>query len=120
MVFSSEAMQRGNSSGIPHAPQVVVVGVDASPTSWDAFAWAAGTVARSNGRLVAVHVAPLGEPAAACGAPVDYAGVERRDKKAPGTCRPKPSTWRTNWAYTSALSSNAATSPAPSPTLPKS
>jgi nucleotide-binding universal stress UspA family protein len=58
------------------AARVIVVAVDGSPTSWDAFAWAAGVAARGNANLVAVHVMPLTEPAAAFGVPFDYAGVE--------------------------------------------
>jgi nucleotide-binding universal stress UspA family protein len=54
---------------------VIVVGLDGSPTSWDAFAWAAGAAARGNGRLVVVHVMPLTEPAV-FDAPFDYAGVQ--------------------------------------------
>jgi nucleotide-binding universal stress UspA family protein len=57
-------------------PQVIVVGVDGSPTSWDAFCWAAGAAARSNSTLVAVYVEPLAEPAAGFGVPLDYASVE--------------------------------------------
>jgi len=56
--------------------RVIVVGLDGSPTSWDAFAWAAGAAARGNGQLVAVHVMPLTEPAAVFGVPFDYAGAE--------------------------------------------
>jgi nucleotide-binding universal stress UspA family protein len=37
-------------------PSVVVVGVDGSPTSMHAAAYAAGLARRSNARLVAVHV----------------------------------------------------------------
>jgi nucleotide-binding universal stress UspA family protein len=62
---ASAAGERDNDTGIPHPPRVIVVGVDGSPTSWDAFAWAAGAAARGNGRLVVVHVEPLGDPAAA-------------------------------------------------------
>ena len=35
---------------------VIVVGLDGSPTSWDAFSWAAGAAVRANGRLLAVYV----------------------------------------------------------------
>ena len=55
----------------------LVVGLDGSPSSWDAFSWAAGVAARSNGRVVAVYVMPWPDPAAAFGAPYDYDGVER-------------------------------------------
>jgi nucleotide-binding universal stress UspA family protein len=59
------------------AAPVIVVGLDGSPSSWDAFCWAAGEAVRSNGRLVAVYVTPFSEPAAAFGVPIDYAGVEQ-------------------------------------------
>jgi|SRR5882757_864682 len=71
------AEERTRKSGSPAdmAP-VIVVGVDGSSTSWDAFSWAAGEVIRTNGRLVAAYVMPLTDPAAAFGAPYDYAGAE--------------------------------------------
>jgi nucleotide-binding universal stress UspA family protein len=56
---------------------VIVVGLDGSPSSWDAFCWAAGEALRSNGKVVAVHVLPLTEAAAAFGAPYDCAGLEQ-------------------------------------------
>jgi nucleotide-binding universal stress UspA family protein len=60
---------------------VVVVGVDGSPTSWDAFAWAAQEVIRTGGSLVAVYVAPTVEPGAEFGAPINYgAAEEARDE----------------------------------------
>jgi nucleotide-binding universal stress UspA family protein len=55
----------------------LVVGLDGSPSSWDAFSWAAGVAARAQGRVVAVYVMPWPDPAAAFGAPYDYDGVER-------------------------------------------
>jgi nucleotide-binding universal stress UspA family protein len=73
---TSAAAERDSAAATFHPPRVIVVGVDGSPTSWDAFAWAAGAAARGNGRLVAIHVEPLGDPAAGFGAPIDYAGVE--------------------------------------------
>jgi nucleotide-binding universal stress UspA family protein len=39
---------------------VVVVGVDASESSWDAFWWSCGEAKRSGGRIVAVYVSPIG------------------------------------------------------------
>jgi nucleotide-binding universal stress UspA family protein len=56
---------------------VIVVGLDGSPSSWDAFSWAAGEATRSNGKVVAVNVAPFTEVASAFGVPFDYAGVEQ-------------------------------------------
>jgi nucleotide-binding universal stress UspA family protein len=64
---------------------VLVVGVDGSGPSWDAFAWAAGEARRCGGRIIAVFVAPLVEPEAALsiGAPYNYqAAVEARDQMA--------------------------------------
>jgi nucleotide-binding universal stress UspA family protein len=57
------------------AVPVIVTGLDGSPSSWDAFCWAAGEARRTDGRVVAVYVVPLTEPAAAFGVPYDYAGV---------------------------------------------
>jgi nucleotide-binding universal stress UspA family protein len=62
---------------------VLVVGLDGSPTSWDAFSWAAGEATRSNGRLVAVYVTPAVEPVATFGESSGYAAVEQaRDEVA--------------------------------------
>jgi nucleotide-binding universal stress UspA family protein len=55
---------------------VIVVGVDGSPTSWDAFTWAAGEATRTHGRLIAVYVAPTVEPGAEFGAPIDFGAAE--------------------------------------------
>jgi nucleotide-binding universal stress UspA family protein len=52
----------------------IVVGLDGSATSWDAFAWAAGEALRTNGRLVAVYVMPYSDPSSALVAPYGYAG----------------------------------------------
>jgi nucleotide-binding universal stress UspA family protein len=46
---------------------VIVVGLDGSPTSWNAFAWAAGEAARTDGRLIVLFVAPVVEPGAEFG-----------------------------------------------------
>jgi nucleotide-binding universal stress UspA family protein len=73
---ASASAGRDHETGTPRASRVIVVAVDGSPTSWDAFAWAAGAAARGNGSLVALHVEPLGSAAAALGAPIDYAGLE--------------------------------------------
>src|SRR6478672_5242720 len=58
---------------------VIVVGLDGSPTSWDAFSWAAGEAVRANARLVAVYVTPAIEPVAAVtvGVPLDWAAAEQ-------------------------------------------
>jgi nucleotide-binding universal stress UspA family protein len=67
--------QRNAHTTANNAPRVIVVGLDGSPTSWDAFAWAAGVAVRGNCQLVAVHVMPMTEPAAAFGVPLDYSRV---------------------------------------------
>jgi K+-sensing histidine kinase KdpD len=63
------------------AAPVIVVGLDGSSSSWDAFCWSVGEALRTNGEVVAVYVLPLTDAAAAFGVPYDYAGVEqaRRD-----------------------------------------
>ncbi len=66
---STEAVDRPTAA-------VIVVGIDGSPTSWDAFDWAAGEAARTHGRLIAVYVAPAVEPGAEFGAPIDFAAAE--------------------------------------------
>ncbi|MDT4892029.1 MAG: hypothetical protein QOE97_1064 [Pseudonocardiales bacterium] len=70
------APQRDADATINNASRVIVVGLDGSPTSWDAFAWAAGVAVRGKCQLVAVHVLPITEPAAAFGVPFDFSGVE--------------------------------------------
>jgi len=64
---TSATPQRQTETAVNNGVRVIVVGLDGSPTSWDAFAWAAGVAARGNGRLVAVHVMPFTEPAAVFG-----------------------------------------------------
>jgi len=62
---------------------LIVVGLDGSSTSWDAFSWAAGEAIRSNGSLVAVYVTPEVEPVATVGESLGYAAVEQaRDEVA--------------------------------------
>src|SRR5689334_22120402 len=58
--------------GVP----AIVVGLDGSDTSWDAFAWAAGEANRTNGHLVAVYVMPFSDPTVALGVPYDYAAAQ--------------------------------------------
>ena len=72
----SAAAERETTTRTSCPPRVIVVAVDGSPTSWDAFAWAAGAALRAKSRLVAVHVEPLVEAAATFGAAVDYAAIE--------------------------------------------
>ena len=57
------------------AAPVIVVGLDGSPASWDAFSWATGEAARDHGRLVAVYATPVVEPS--FGVPSDCAAAEQ-------------------------------------------
>jgi DNA-binding MarR family transcriptional regulator/nucleotide-binding universal stress UspA family protein len=56
------------------AARVIVVGLDGSPASWDAFCWATGEAARDNGRLIAVYATPVAGP---FGELSDYAAAEQ-------------------------------------------
>jgi nucleotide-binding universal stress UspA family protein len=61
----------------------VVVGIDGSETSWDAFCWACGETRRLGGRAVAVFVGPTSGAASASatasfsGAPVAYGAMQQ-------------------------------------------
>jgi nucleotide-binding universal stress UspA family protein len=61
---------------------VLVVGVDGSPPSWDAFAWAAGEARRCGGRMIAVFATPLVDPMAAVGVTAPMANGALEDAKA--------------------------------------
>jgi nucleotide-binding universal stress UspA family protein len=77
-----EAEARATRLARTSAP-VIVVGLDGSPTSWDAFSWAAGEATRSNGSLVAVYITPMVDPVALYGEASGYAAVEQaRDEVA--------------------------------------
>lgn len=70
-----------SSTGARGAKHVIVIGLDGSSTSWDAFAWAAEEITRTGGSLIAVYVAPTVEPGAEFGAPINYgAAEEARDE----------------------------------------
>ena len=86
MTRASAAMRSRDASGpaIGATVPVIVVGLDGSPTSWDAFSWAAGQAARANGRLIAVYVTSAVAPVAAVGAPFDYAAVEQTRQEVAG------------------------------------
>ncbi|MCW2753373.1 MAG: hypothetical protein JWQ32_784 [Marmoricola sp.] len=56
---------------------VLVVGLDGSPSSWDAFSWAAGEATRVDGRIVAVYVVPPAAAMVSFGVPYDYAAAEQ-------------------------------------------
>jgi nucleotide-binding universal stress UspA family protein len=40
---------------------VIVVGIDASPSSWNAYSWSRGEAKRMGGRIVAVYVSPVSD-----------------------------------------------------------
>jgi nucleotide-binding universal stress UspA family protein len=73
---TSATPERDTDTAVNDGARVIIVGLDGSPTSWDAFAWAAGAAARGYGQLVAVHVMPLTESAAGFDVPFDYAGMQ--------------------------------------------
>src|ERR1700676_1211386 len=81
MAHAPSTLRLLDSSSARGAKQVIVVGLDGSRTSWDAFAWAAEEATRTGGRLVAVYVAPTVEPGAEFGAQINYgAAEEARDE----------------------------------------
>ncbi|MCW2497083.1 universal stress protein [Jatrophihabitans sp.] len=63
-------------AGARRTGQLIVVGLDGSNTSWDAFSWAVGQAARTRGSLIAVFVTPIGEPTAGMAAPYAHAAAE--------------------------------------------
>jgi nucleotide-binding universal stress UspA family protein len=70
---------RGHGPAAEHrVPPVLVVGVDGSPASWDAFSWAAGRAQRNRARVIAVFAVPLVDPelAMAFNVPLDYVPAE--------------------------------------------
>src|SRR5580704_12715835 len=80
-----EEKAEDNTEGDGVGRAVIVVGVDGSAPSWDAFAWAAGEARRADGRIVAVFVTSLIEPEEALGstAPLGYAAAaDARDQMA--------------------------------------
>jgi DNA-binding MarR family transcriptional regulator len=58
---------------------VIVVGLDGSPASWDAFSWATGEAARDNGRLIAVYATPVVEPSFGVPSACAAAGQARQE-----------------------------------------
>jgi nucleotide-binding universal stress UspA family protein len=78
--------QPGQASSKPQPRDVanptIVVGLDGSQTSWNAFWWACGEAARSAGRLVAAFVTSVDKMGAAqavsvlAGTPLDYRAFE--------------------------------------------
>jgi nucleotide-binding universal stress UspA family protein len=65
-----EAHDQDQASGPSGRPvtSVVVVGIDGSETSWDAFWWACGETKRLAGRAIAVFVGPVTAAASAAAA----------------------------------------------------
>ena len=60
--------------------QVIVVGLDGSPASWDAFCWAAGQATRARGSLIAVYATPV--VTAVAPVPGDFAYAEQAAQEA--------------------------------------
>jgi nucleotide-binding universal stress UspA family protein len=58
MALSPQRPDRPSGADEAHPTTVVVVGVDASERSWDAFWWSCGEAKRLGGRIVAVFVSP--------------------------------------------------------------
>jgi nucleotide-binding universal stress UspA family protein len=62
---------------------VIVVGIDGSDSSWDAFWWASGEAHRLHGRVVATFVSPTADAnvlvasAALAGTLFDYAAIDK-------------------------------------------
>jgi nucleotide-binding universal stress UspA family protein len=78
-------------AGSPRSPgqadaagQVIVVGLDGSPASWDAFWWAAGEALRSRGRLIAAYITPAVEPVVPVGGYFGYAAAAQARQEAVG------------------------------------
>jgi nucleotide-binding universal stress UspA family protein len=73
-------LQDGSSSPLS---ALIVVGIDGSDTSWDAFCWACGETIRLGGRTVAVFVGPTSGAASATasasltGAVVPYGAIQQ-------------------------------------------
>jgi nucleotide-binding universal stress UspA family protein len=67
----------GPSSTADRGGPVIAVGIDGSPTSWDAFSWALGEAGRTHASIIAVYVTPIIEPTAALGPPFAYALAEQ-------------------------------------------
>jgi nucleotide-binding universal stress UspA family protein len=75
----AQELAPGGSQGLPRqgadptAP-MIVVGLDGSPASWDAFCWAAGQATRGRGSLIAVYAT---SPATPVPVPGDFAYAEQ-------------------------------------------
>ena len=71
------------------AAPVIVVGLDGSPSSWDAYCWALGQAARSRGRLVAVFVTPAVNPVAVASlaGQIDYGTLQEAEDEVVQTLR---------------------------------
>jgi nucleotide-binding universal stress UspA family protein len=72
---------------------VIVVGLDGSPTSWDAFCWAAGQAARGNGRLIAVYVTSVALPFVSNGEAFDYDAFEQECRETAGQLADEAAQW---------------------------
>ncbi|HEY3559599.1 MAG TPA: universal stress protein [Kribbella sp.] len=84
MNYDAEARRTPLPQGRAVGTPAIVVGIDGSDTSWDAFAWAVGEALRTNGHLVAVYVMPYSDPTAALGVPYDYAAAQDNQRELAG------------------------------------
>ena len=80
----SQDLEPQGSRGFPDqaadpTAQVIVVGLDGSPASWDAFCWAAGQATRARGSLIAVYVTSAVAPVPV---PGDFAYAEQAAQEA--------------------------------------
>jgi nucleotide-binding universal stress UspA family protein len=69
-------------AGVPGEPAVVVIGLDGSASSWDAFWWGCGEATRLHGRAIAVYVSPLAATAPAAAAAAAASGFPICDYQA--------------------------------------
>ena len=101
------------------ADAVIVVGLDGSDTSWDAFSWAAPRGPAQRARLLAAYVSPRpGAGAAVVGGAYDYGAVDRARAEVAADRPPPSPDGRPNWASTSNSFTNTEKRAARSPRSP--
>jgi nucleotide-binding universal stress UspA family protein len=77
-------MAHAEAGRLPAAPDrnevaspVIVVGLDGSPSSWDAFCWAVGEAGRISGKVVAVYAIPFIDPATSFSVTFAFSGAKQ-------------------------------------------